>query len=163
MTWTKDLTLSISGLTKESHQHIGFQDFSSHRLSSLVLSKTMQESMWLPLINCLLSTKFMMKLSQLTLLNLQKTVCSSMDSILKELDGIKQSTWLTILNQRYCMLKCHWSGMYQRRIERSPSQEYTNYLFTRFSQELVLCLPQVTQLTLFIMLRFQPKKIQRIG
>merc|ERR1712110_1128638 len=84
-------------------------------------------------------------------------------SILRELDGTRQSSCLTNPSQRYFTLKCLLFGTSPRRTERSQPVEFTNYQFTRSFPEQVPSPQQVTPPTSSTLLRSQPRKTQKTG
>lgn len=145
------------------HQHSGSPVSSSHKLSSRVLDKTMQESMPLLLMSCHMISKSMMKLSPKTSLKNQSMESSAMVSTSRAPDGTKQRTCLMSPSQSSCMLSCHLFGLFQREIGRSQLPEFMIFQCTRFFRELVPCLQQVTQPTSCNTWSFQPRKSRRNG
>ena len=85
----KDLSLFWDGLKMVVHQHSGFLDSSSPKLSSQVQDRTLQESMLLLLMSYLMTLKSMMRLSQKMLLKNLLMEFIALVFILKELGGIR--------------------------------------------------------------------------
>lgn len=122
----------------------GFQDSSSHKLSSQVFCKTMLESMLSLLMNLILRLKFMMKLPHRKFLRSLKMVVSFMVCILKVQDGIILLTCWTIQSLSNYILRYRCAGSCPRKIERSQNLASINALFTKSYQEQVLFQQQVT-------------------
>jgi len=133
-----------SGLRVELQLLSGFQDSSSHKLSSLLLFRTMPESTSLPLINLTLSLRFMTKLLTTRLLSPQKMESLPTVCILKVLDGTTLLTsWMT-LSQSSSTQSFQCFGSFPKRTENNQILVSTCAQSTRSWAEQEPCPPLVT-------------------
>jgi len=144
LTWTRELSSCKSGSMVALLLLIGSLDSSSHRLSSLVLCRTMLERISLLLMSlisisrCTMSCKFPRSLRN------QRMDVSATASTWRVPDGTPPLISLMILSPSSCILSCHSSGSCLRETESNPKLAFMCAPSIRYFLEPVPCQLLVT-------------------